>query len=138
MKLLGALFLLCCLSDAQARVIDVSIEKEDRSGPAMNSHGEGTNEGKKGDSPLIFKERTEEIAITPVDDQDANRKNKESPPPSGGGVAYLDPKYLEQKIDFPLYEPPWWERWWNAIGEWFTGVELDSSTTNKVKSLPWV
>lgn len=110
MRLWGALLLITFLSDASARIIDVSTIEEENSGIGA-SRPDKEREGRSESLSLPQEETEEPVSVlSPAETSSA-----------GGGLRLLDPKFLEPKGPVLPADASWWERCWLAISSWFSG-----------------
>lgn len=118
MKVWGAIFLVCSISCANAKPIEV---EEERHGSAM----EKSQGGKKGESSSsVVREKVSFTGSSPEEEMEESSafflSSDEMASPPGGG-APLDEKILDVIAPLPDLEAPWWENWWEVISGWFSG-----------------
>lgn len=110
MRVWKILFLVSCLSNAQADLLeDNTVEEEQVGGGAFISRLEDSAQNQK---PEVDKKNSDSLIILNVSDKI---------PSTGGGIRFLNPDSLGSIPPFPPPEPSWWERWWKAISAWFSG-----------------
>lgn len=136
MKIWGILCFFGCISDLDARIMDVSEKfdsKEEKplTGVVSRFDEEPANNGslkdQKAELSSLTRENNEGSALSQeeIEKPDpyliVNTTEKLSPP--GGGVPRLDPRVVDEALPdlFPTAEAPWWEGWWNGVMEWFFG-----------------
>lgn len=131
MKVWGVLCLLGCFSDLNAQSNDVPDIPDEKPGIGVISHVEKDapqedSKESKADLSTLLKETSDNPTLSQEELEKPEpflivTTDQSSPP--GGGVRFIDPK-IEKMLPL-LKETPWWQRWWNAVTEWFSGENSD-------------
>lgn len=135
MGIWGVLYLVGFITDLNASNIDVPDNpenSEERQGIGVISHNieelpkEDFTRNNETEGLSVLKENKE---ILPTSKEETEKPepyliiptDKLSPP--SGGVRFIDPKMVNDKIVPPTPDIPWWERWWNGVTFWLFGED---------------
>jgi hypothetical protein len=138
MKMWGVFCLIWCISEANARIIDIPDKgdsREERLGVGVSPKDEASNNGKP-ESSSFLRENSEGLSTSKEEIEKAEPYviiATDKPAGPGGGLPSLDPNVIAEMVlpPFPAPELPWWERWWNGVMEWFGGEQTDSNPSEQ-------